>query len=86
MNSPEVKEFIRQHREPFWYIPEDKKEDVIREAIKNFGQLFSEKLLREQLTFHKDINYSGPVEYIVPAPSDEEIRQFLIDIAINLEF
>jgi len=59
--------------------------EISREAIKNFGRLFSEKLLREQLAFHKDINYSEPVEYLVPAPSDDEIRQFLIDRAIDLE-
>lgn len=26
MNSPEIKQFIREHRNLFWYIPEDKKE------------------------------------------------------------
>jgi len=60
--------------------------EISVEAIKIFDQLFSEKLFREQLAFHKDINYSEPIEYLVPVPSDEEIRQFLIDRAIDLEF
>jgi len=59
--------------------------EISGEAIRIFGQLFSEKLFREQLAFHKDINYSEPIEYLVAAPSDEEIRQFLIERAIDLE-
>jgi hypothetical protein len=60
-------------------------EDITNEAIINFGQLFSEKLFRQQLTFHKDINYSEPVEYLLTTPSEEEIRQFLIDKALDLQ-
>jgi hypothetical protein len=59
-------------------------EDISNEAIKNFGQLFSEKLFREQLTFHKDINYTEPVDFLVPAPSEDEIKQFLIDKALDI--
>lgn len=43
MNSPEVKAFIRQHSSLFWYIPEDKKEDIgpelLVETILNYGTL-----------------------------------------------
>jgi hypothetical protein len=43
MNSPEVKAFIRQHSDLFWYIPEDKKEDIshdiLVEFILNYGTL-----------------------------------------------
>jgi hypothetical protein len=60
-------------------------EEISKEAINNFGQFFSEKLFREQLAFHKDINYTEPVEYLVPAPSEEEIKQFLIDKALDFE-
>ena len=60
-------------------------EEISNEAINNFGQLFSEKLFREQLAFHKDINYSEPVEYLVPVPSEDEIKQFLIDKALDFE-
>ena len=60
-------------------------EEISKEAFKNFGQHFSEKLFREQLTFHKDIDYSEPVEYLIPAPSEDEIKQFLIDKAFVIE-
>jgi len=47
MNSPEVKAFIRQHSSLFWYIPEDKKEDVspdvLVEFILNYGDMDSVK-------------------------------------------
>ena len=33
--------------------------------------------------FFSDINYSEPFEYLVPAPSEDEIKQFLIDKAIE---
>jgi hypothetical protein len=59
--------------------------EISKEADKNFGELFSEKLFREQLAFHKDIDYSEPVEFLLPAPTDEEIKQFLIDKAIDID-
>jgi hypothetical protein len=41
MNSPEIKEFIKEHGYLFWYTPEDKKEDISQEflveTILNFG-------------------------------------------------
>jgi len=41
MNSPEIKQFIREHSALFWYIPEDKKEvishDSLVETILNHG-------------------------------------------------
>ena len=43
MNSPEIKQFIREHSNLFWYIPEDKKEDIgnelMVETILNYGDL-----------------------------------------------
>ncbi|MBN2698977.1 MAG: nucleotidyl transferase AbiEii/AbiGii toxin family protein [Bacteroidales bacterium] len=60
-------------------------EEIKEEAIKNFGGLFSEKLFREQLAFHKDIDYSEAVEYTSESPSDEEIKKFLIHKATDLE-
>jgi len=43
MNSPEIKEFIRQNSNLFWYTPEDKKEDIshefLVETILNYGNL-----------------------------------------------
>ena len=36
--------------------------DISIEAVQIFGQLFSEKLFREQLAFHEDIDYSEPID------------------------
>jgi len=49
-----------------------------------FDQLFSEKLFRAQLAFFADIDYSEPIEYLgTPVPEDE-IRDFLVEKAIDL--
>lgn len=49
MNSPEVKEFIRENSALFWYIPENKKEEispeVLVETILNYGDLSAVKKL-----------------------------------------
>ncbi|PKP47641.1 MAG: hypothetical protein CVT94_10770 [Bacteroidetes bacterium HGW-Bacteroidetes-11] len=43
MNSPEIRSFINEHRNLFWYIPADKKEELshelIVETIFNYGNL-----------------------------------------------
>jgi hypothetical protein len=36
MNSPEIKAFIRKRSNLFWYIPEDKKEDIDEEVLVEF--------------------------------------------------
>jgi hypothetical protein len=49
-----------------------------------FGQLFSEKLFRAQISYFDDIDYSEPVEYLVQPVSDNEIKNFLIDKATDI--
>jgi hypothetical protein len=43
MNSPEIKDFIRQNSHLFWFLPEDKKEDVsielLVETVLNYGTM-----------------------------------------------
>jgi len=43
MNSPEIKQFIRKNSSLFWYIPDDKKEDIshelLVETILNYGDM-----------------------------------------------
>lgn len=43
MNSPEIKAFIRENSNLFWYTPQDKKEDIgpelLVETILNYGNL-----------------------------------------------
>ncbi len=55
---------------------------VISERI--YGQLFSEKLFRAQLSYFDDIDYSEEVEYLVNSPNEKEVREFLIEQAIDL--
>jgi hypothetical protein len=58
--------------------------DISEEAKQIFGDLFSEKLFREQMAFHEDIDYSEPVEYLsgyeVP---DSKIKEFLINKSLE---
>lgn len=54
-------------------------------AVEIYDQMFSQKLFRAQICFFQDINYTEPVEFLSPAPSVEEIKQSLIDKAIDLE-
>lgn len=53
MNTPELKSFIRHHSNFFWYIPEDKKEDIhpelLLETILNYGSLDDIKLLFQDM-------------------------------------
>lgn len=59
-------------------------EEISLEAKNIFGQLFSEKLFREQLSFHKDIDYTEPVEFLVQPISEDVIKNFLIDKATDI--
>jgi hypothetical protein len=60
-------------------------EEISTEANKIFESHFSEKLFREQLAFHKDINYTEEVEYLIPnPPSVQEIQEGLITKATDI--
>lgn len=59
-------------------------QEICIEAEKIFNQQFSGKLFRQQLAFHKDIDYTEPVEFITTAVPDNEIKAFLIDKATDL--
>lgn len=60
-------------------------QEICKEAGEIFGQQFSEKLFRQQLAFHKDIDYSEFVEYLIPPVPENVIKEFLIDKATDLE-
>lgn len=49
-----------------------------------FGELFSNKLFRAQLTYFEDIDYTEDVDYLVTAPTTDEIKDFLIEQAIRI--
>jgi len=58
--------------------------EISMEAERIFGLLFSEKQFRLQLAFHKDIDYSEPVEYMPGFEVAEKvIKDFLIDKALQ---
>ncbi len=46
-----------------------------------FGSLFSSKLFKQQLCYFDDIDYGEEVTYCKIVVSDEEIKQYLINIA-----
>jgi len=58
--------------------------DISTEANNIFGNLFSEKLFREQMAFHEDIDYSESVEYLsgfeVP---EKDLKYFLINKSLE---
>ena len=43
MNSPEIKSFIREYSQLFWYTPDEKKEEIslefLVETILNYGDM-----------------------------------------------
>jgi hypothetical protein len=58
--------------------------DISAEAALIFGGLYSEKLFREQMAFHDDIDYSEPVEYIPGLEvSESKIKEFLINKSLE---
>ena len=54
-------------------------------ATEIYDQLFSEKLFRAQLSYFKDIDYSEPIDYLITAVPELEIKEFLIDKATDIE-
>jgi hypothetical protein len=58
---------------------------ISEKATTIFGELYSEKMLRAQLCFFNDIDYSEPVEFMKDEISDQQITAFLKDISINLD-
>ena len=57
LNSPEIRQFIQKNSKLFWYIPEDKKENVslsfLIETILNYGNRASVKELFELIGIEK---------------------------------
>ena len=57
---------------------------ISERAVQIYEQLFSVKLFRAQLSYFNDIDFSEPLEFIVPEPSESEIKQFLIEKALDI--
>jgi len=58
--------------------------EISTKANELFKDMFSEKLFRAQLSYFEDIDFHEPVEYLVPAISEDEIKEFLIDVATDI--
>ena len=55
---------------------------IVERAKYYFPDQITEKLLRNQLVFHKDIDYNEEVDYVIDnPPSEKEIKDFLIEVA-----
>lgn len=58
--------------------------EVVGKATELFGELFSEKLFRAQLSYFDDIDYAEQVEYLIPnPPTAEEIKQGLTELSLR---
>lgn len=53
--------------------------DLIENTLQLFGELFNQKLFREQMSYFEDIDYSEKIDYL-PGHSvdDNSIREFLV--------
>ena len=58
--------------------------EVVGKATELFGELFSEKLFRAQLSYFDDIDYAEQVEYLIPnPPTAEEIKRVLTELSLK---
>lgn len=48
-----------------------------------FGNQYAEKLFRQQLAYHEDIDFSEPVDFIEKEIPEKEIKEFLVEKAIR---
>lgn len=60
-------------------------EDIALRASEIFGDLFSEKLYRAQLSYFEGVDYSEKVEFIIEdIPTENEIKDFLVNKATDI--
>jgi len=57
--------------------------EISRECEILFSGQFSEKLFRQQLAFHTDIDFSEPVEFLGEPIPEDTIKEFLTEKAID---
>lgn len=59
---------------------------ISQRAVEIYGDLFSDKLFRSQLSFFEDVDYTEEVEYLIPnPPTEDEIKHFLIEVSTAIE-
>jgi hypothetical protein len=60
-------------------------EQISKRAYEIYDQMFSEKLFRAQLAYFEDVDHSEPIEYLITPQPDNEIKEFLIDKATDID-
>lgn len=61
-------------------------ETITQRANEIYGNLFSDKLFRSQLSYFEDVDYTEEVEYMIPnPPTEEEIKNFLEKVSTAIE-
>jgi hypothetical protein len=55
--------------------------EISNKAKEIYKEFYNEKLFKEQLSWFKDIDYSEPVTFVKEKPAEDEIKQFLIEVA-----
>ena len=61
-------------------------ETISQRANEIYGNLFSDKLFRSQLSYFEDVDYTEEVEYMIPnPPTEEEIKSFLEKVSTAIE-
>ncbi len=58
-------------------------QEISHQAKDIFGSFFNEKLFREQLAYFKDIDYRENVEFVGTEISEDEIKEFLTEVALT---
>lgn len=59
-------------------------EQICKRATEIFGELFSEKMFRAQLSYFDDVDYTEKVDYIISnPPTDEEIKNRLTELSVE---
>lgn len=57
-------------------------EAISQRANAIYGNMFSDKLFRSQLSYFEDIDYTEEVEYMIPnSQKEEEIKEYLIKVS-----
>ncbi|MCD4795131.1 MAG: hypothetical protein K8R54_18005 [Bacteroidales bacterium] len=62
-NSPEIKEFIKENSSLFWYIPEEKKQDISHEVLVEFILNYGDEKSVKKLFNLLEINYVADIFY-----------------------
>ena len=56
--------------------------EISQRAVEIYGDLFSDKLFRSQLSYFEDVDYSEEVDFLISSPpTDDEMKQFLIGLS-----